>query len=294
MTTRLIAVVTRLSQSASRTSGEASATRSEPSRIDRATRVATGSPRNRANSPATASSERSPQPPDRAAAGRVRPAASPVIPVGSPGDVVITSRWLEPEPAQDRLAVRPGEPGQEVVGGRRVGRSLRRRPRHTSPRRSPIGGTSTVATFVDALASVTYDDPGIAHAELELGHDGLDVVFLGHDVGVVGGDVVRRVAGLLGEVRDEHVRVLGDRHRVARRDDLDGRLREVGRRLDLGRVRDRDDHGQHVAGEVHGRRRSSGPCRRASGGSSCRPTGRRRPGRPVRSWSRARTTRRSR
>ena len=50
MITRLIAVVTRLSQSASSTTGDAIAIASDPSRIGRTTRVTTGSPRKSANS----------------------------------------------------------------------------------------------------------------------------------------------------------------------------------------------------------------------------------------------------
>jgi len=55
-----------------------------------------------------------------------------------------------------------------------------------------------------------------------------------------------------GEVGDELGRVLRDRHGVAGRDDLDARFREVGRRLDRGRVRCRDDHCELVAGNVDG------------------------------------------
>ncbi len=115
---RLIAVVTKLSQSASRTTGDASANRSDPSRIARPTRVRTGSPRKSAKRAASAATERSPQRPEPGGA-RLRAAAHPP---GIPGRraagwIRSRRRREEPEAGEDGLAVGPGEPGQERLGG---------------------------------------------------------------------------------------------------------------------------------------------------------------------------------
>ena len=281
--TRLIAVVTRLSQSASRTTGEASATASDPSRIARTTSVRTGSPRNRAKRAASAASERSPQRPAVRGSGLERP-AQPAPPRAPGCRLDHDGGGRNPKPARIAWPSGPANQARKACGrggvrGRLdddagVGREHVRRVGHVDGRDLRRG-----------LGVGDVDDARVALAELDLGDHRLDVVLLGHDVGRVGGGEVGGIAGLLGEVVDELRRVLGDRHLVAGGDDLDAGLGEVGGRRDPGRVVGRDDHRQLVAGEGRPPARRSGPCRRAPAGSSCPPRGRRRPGRPARSSS---------
>ena len=118
VTTRLTAVVTRLSASASSTMRDPIAMASEPSKIDRPTRVRTGRPRNSATSAATTPSDRSPwcpgrrtPDPGRSNAGRRRAASSVTRAGGS--------------------RARRGSPGRP---GRRTSRGTSwRRPRASMP-----------------------------------------------------------------------------------------------------------------------------------------------------------------
>ena len=189
VSTRLTAVVARLSHSASRTTGEAAASASDPSTIARATSATTGSPRNRANRAARATSERSPQ-----RAGR----PVPDRPVDGP------------PPARGRLAHRaggrnPSARGSPARRARRTSRGTRgprpvlaggrRRRRHTSRGTLASSGTATVRTPVDGRGVRHVDDAGVALAELDLRHDCLDVVLLRRDVRRVGRLEVGRVAG---------------------------------------------------------------------------------------------------
>ena len=125
VTTRLMAVVTRLSQSASRTTGEASATCSEPSRIDRHDEGEDGQPEEQREQGGERD-ERALAPSTRPERGGPRPdPPRPQSPGRTPRDAFDhDAGGRNPSILQDRLAVGTGEPVEEGLGGGRVLRGL--------------------------------------------------------------------------------------------------------------------------------------------------------------------------
>ena len=261
--------------------------RVEPSRRARTTSVTTGSARKIAKSAATATSELAYRPAGVRHHANARPSPCPPN----------ASRLLDHDggrnPKRFRIAwpVGPGEPVEERHAQRRVRGCLD----HDAGVAGPDirgAGTSTISTpRCHRVGDV--DDRRVAFAELDLRDHRLDVVLSGHDVGGVGGNEVGRIAARR-QVLDELGRVLGDRHLVACRDDMDpGPARSAGEVMPAGL-----SAGTMIVSSLPAKidRVAIGQAgsRRASAGWPYRPTGRRRPGRPARSASRARPRNRSR
>ena len=200
------------------------------------------------------------------------------------------------KPNEDRTAC-PSGPGQPVEErGRRV---LVRRFADDDARigRRNVGRIRDLdrRDLVRCGRIGDIDDPCIAFAEFDLGHDCADVVLLRRHVrGVRSRKAGRGVRLLAARFATNCVAyfVIGTSSPAAMIQNP--RLREIRRRLDSGRVVGRDDDGQLVAGERDRLTAGEARHRRASADWPCRPTGRRRRARPARSASRARTTSRSR
>ena len=155
----------------------------------------------------------------------VRPSARPGRPAGRSIERALTiarrlrrsRRRQEPEAAQDRLAVGPANQVRKACGGVGVRRGL---DDDAGVRRQDVGRVGDVdrsRPWSRPWRRSRRRSPASPSPSSILATTAFDVVLLGHDVGLVGGDEVGRIAGLLGQVRDELVGVLRDRHGRRRR-----------------------------------------------------------------------------